>query len=64
VDLRLVGVDPVRDRPGRGAIEALGAELDQRRLEQPLTDVVAGTAGPGRAFLGLRHEPRVPIIDR
>ena len=44
VDLGLVGVDALGDRPGRRAVESLGAELDERRLEQLLADVVSGPA--------------------
>ena len=44
VDLRLVGVDSLRDRPCRRTVETLGAELDQRRLEQMVADVVSGPA--------------------
>jgi hypothetical protein len=39
IDLWLVGVGPSGDRPGGRTIEPLGPELDQRRVEQPLTDV-------------------------
>ena len=44
VDLGLVGVDALGDRSGRRPVEPLGAELDERGLEQPLAEVVPGSA--------------------
>ena len=44
VDLGLVGVDALGDRSGGRAVEALGAELHERGLEQLLAEVVPGSA--------------------
>ena len=44
VDLRLVRVRSLCDRPRRSTIETLGSELDERGLEQPLSKVETGPA--------------------
>jgi len=63
VDLRLVRVDALGDGAGRGAVEALGAELDQRRVEQARAQVLAIATDPRPTLPRRKHRRTLSLLS-